>query len=125
MAFYAYMLECSDGSIYTGQCDNLEARLAAHQDGRFRGYTSKRRPIRLIFHESFSTREEALTAEREIKAWSHEKKWALAQRDWEVLKELSMRRTRRRWLTERDGSARPSSTPQDEPERSSSKEQPS
>src|SRR5438093_7492690 len=78
MAFYAYMLECSDRSIYTGQCDNLEARLAAHQDGRFRGYTFKRRPVRLIFHESFSTREEALSAEREIKGWTRGKKWALA-----------------------------------------------
>jgi predicted GIY-YIG superfamily endonuclease len=121
MAFYAYMLECSDRSIYTGQRDNLEARLAAHQDGRFRGYTFKRRPVRLIFHESFSTREEALSAEREIKGWSREKKWALVRHDWEVLKDLSMRRTPRRWLTERGATAHPSSKPQDEREATSSK----
>jgi|GraSoiStandDraft_14_1057315.scaffolds.fasta_scaffold04274_6 predicted GIY-YIG superfamily endonuclease len=125
MAFYAYMLECSDGSIYTGQCDNVEARLAAHQDGRFRGYTFKRRPIRLIFHEAFATREEALAAERETKGWSRQKKSALARRDWRALNELSIRRTPRRWVTERCATARPSSKPQDEREVTSAKSQPS
>jgi len=120
VAFYVYMLDCADNSIYTGHSDNLEARFAAHQDGRFRGYTYKRRPVRLIFHEPFATREEALAAEREIKGWSREKKWALARRDWQVLKELSVRRTPRRGLLERDGSARPSSKPQDEREAPSS-----
>jgi len=121
MAFYVYMLECSDRSIYTGQCDNLEARLAAHEDGRFRGHTSKRRPVRLIFHETFPTREEALAAEREIKGWSRDKKWALARRDWQVLSELSVRRTPRRWLSERAFTAHPSSKPQDERKVTSSK----
>jgi len=106
-------------SIYTGHSDNLEARLAAHDDGRFRGYTYKRRPVRLIFHEAFATREEAFAAEREIKGWSWEKKWALARRDWQVLKELSVRRTPRRWLAERGGSTHPSSKPQDEREAAS------
>jgi predicted GIY-YIG superfamily endonuclease len=121
MAFYAYMLECSDKSIYTGHCDNLEARLSAHQDGRFRGYTLKRRLVRVIFHEAFATRQEAFAAERQIKSWSRNKKWALARRDWEVLKELSIRRTPRRWVTERGATARPSSKPQDEREATSSK----
>ena len=121
MAFYAYMVECSDGSIYTGHCDNLEARLPAHQDGRFRGYTLQRRPVRLIFHETFPAREEALAAEREIKRWSREKKWALARRDWEVLKELSVRRTPRRWLTERGSTVHPSRKPQDERDGASTK----
>jgi predicted GIY-YIG superfamily endonuclease len=42
-----YMLPCADGSIYTGHTDNLQARFWAHQDGRFRGYTSTRRPVKL------------------------------------------------------------------------------
>ncbi len=120
MAFYVYMLECSDESIYTGHSDNLEARLPAHNDGRFRGYTFKRRPVRLIFHESFPTREEAIAAERQVKGWSREKKWALARRDWQVLRELSVRHTPRRWLVEHGGSARPSSKPQDEREEAAS-----
>ena len=120
MAFYVYMLECSDNSIYTGHSDNLEARMAAHHDGRFRGYTYKRRPLRLIFHDTFPTREEAFAVEREIKGWSREKKWALARADWDALKELSVRRTPRRWLAERGGSAHPSSKPQDEREEATS-----
>src|SRR5213593_3114734 len=115
------MVLCADGNIYTGQADNVEARLAAHQDGRFRGYTFKRRPIRLIFHEAFATREEALAAERETKGWSRQKKSALARRDWRALNELSIRRTPRRWVTERGGSARSSSKPQDEREGASPK----
>jgi len=69
MSFYAYMLECADGSFYTGHTDDLEARLASHHDGTFKGYTSRKGkcPLRLMFHESFSTREEAFAAERRIK----------------------------------------------------------
>ncbi len=100
MSFYVYMLECSDGSIYTGHTDDLEARLAAHRDGRFRGYTYKRRPVRLIFQEQFASREEAFRAEREIKGWSREKKLALARGHWQALRELAVRRTPRRWLGE-------------------------
>ncbi len=70
MGFYVYMVLCSDESIYAGQADNLEARLAAHNDGRFRGYTFARRPVRLIFHAAFPTRQETLAAERQIKGWS-------------------------------------------------------
>ena len=39
MGFYVYILECADGSYYTGHTDNLEARLAAHQTGSLRNYT--------------------------------------------------------------------------------------
>ena len=92
MAFYVYMVLCKDESIYTGQTDNLEAWLAAHNDGRFRGYTLERRPVRLIFHATFPTREEALRAERQIKGWSRAKKLALADGDWELVERLSLRR---------------------------------
>jgi predicted GIY-YIG superfamily endonuclease len=89
--FYAYMVLCSDQSIYTGHADNLEARLAAHSDGRFRGYTFEP-AVRLIFQAAFPTREEAIQAERQIKGWSRAKKLALADGDWELLQRLSLRR---------------------------------
>jgi predicted GIY-YIG superfamily endonuclease len=92
VSFYVYMLLCSDGSIYTGHTDNLEARLAAHHDGRFRGYTYRRRPARLIFQEQFPNREGAFQAEREIKGWSRAKKLALAQGNWREIQRLSQRR---------------------------------
>tara|TARA_R110000868_G_scaffold5995_1_gene34845 strand:- start:1522 stop:1650 length:129 start_codon:yes stop_codon:yes gene_type:complete len=42
MAFFTYILKCSDGSFYTGHSDNLEQRIAQHQSGFFKGYTYKR-----------------------------------------------------------------------------------
>jgi len=89
MTFYVYLLECADGSIYCGHTDDLEARISAHQLGTFRGYTFKRRPVRLIFHEQFSSRAEALAAERQIKGWSRSKKLALARGDWKKVQRLA------------------------------------
>ena len=94
MGFYVHMLLCADGSIYTGHTDNIEARLAAHHDGGFRGYTLRRRPARLIFREEFRTRDEAFRAERQIKGWRREKKLALTQRNWRHIQRLSQRRQR-------------------------------
>jgi predicted GIY-YIG superfamily endonuclease len=87
--FNVYILECSDKSLYTGQTDNLEARLSAHCRGTFRGYTSSRRPLRLLFTEEFATREEALAAERQIKGWRRAKKLALTNGDWDEIRRLA------------------------------------
>ena len=91
MSFYVYMLESADGSIYAGHTDNLEARLAAHHQGTFRGYTSSRRPVELIFAEMFGARDDAFRREREIKGWTRAKKMALARSDWRKLVQLSQR----------------------------------
>ncbi len=82
MSFWVYMLECADGSIYTGHTDDLDARIAGHHQGTFKGHTSLRRPLRMIFSEQFSTRDEAFAAERRMKGWSRAKKLALGRGDW-------------------------------------------
>ena len=82
MAFWVYVLRCADGKYYTGHTDNLEQRIAQHQCGGFSGFTSRRRPITLMWSEYFSTRLEALEAERRIKPWSRAKKEALFKGDW-------------------------------------------
>ncbi len=89
MAFFTYILKCSDGSFYTGHTDNLEHRFAQHQSGYFAGYTYKRRPVELVWSEYFSTRIEALEAEKRIKGWTKAKKQALIDGDWELLPELA------------------------------------
>jgi len=89
MAFYVYILQCSDGSYYTGHTDDLEKRLAAHKRGVISGYTSSRRPVQLVFVEDFPSREEAFNLERQIKGWTRQKKEALIQRDWERLRRLA------------------------------------
>ncbi|MEH6757938.1 MAG: GIY-YIG nuclease family protein [Parasphingorhabdus sp.] len=93
MAFYTYILRCADSSFYTGQTDNLEQRIAQHQSGYFTGYTYKRRPIELVWSEIFSTRVEALEAERQIKGWSKAKKQALIDGNWGLLSELARNRS--------------------------------
>jgi predicted GIY-YIG superfamily endonuclease len=85
MSFWVYILECSDKSYYTGHTDDLEVRLAAHEQGTFKGYTSKRRPVRLVFCDDFPTRDDAFAVERQIKGWSRRKKQALIAKDWEKL----------------------------------------
>jgi len=89
MSFFTYILRCSDGSFYNGHSDNLEQRVAQHQSGYFTGYTCKRRPVELVWSEYFSTRIEALEAEKRIKGWTKAKKQALIDGDWELLSELA------------------------------------
>lgn len=89
MAFWTYMLLCSDSSYYTGHTENLDHRIADHQAGRFPGYTHKRRPVRLVWSQEFPTRHEALAAERQIKGWSRAKKEALIDQRWDELSRLA------------------------------------
>ena len=92
MSFYVYILLCSDNSYYTGHTENLESRIAAHQEGEISGYTQSRRPVKLAFSEEFPRREDALERERQLKKWSRAKKQALIDRDWQRLVELSRSR---------------------------------
>jgi len=85
MAFWCYILRCSDGRYYTGHTDDLERRIAEHHQGGFCDFTSRRRPISLIWADDFPTRYEALECEMRVKKWSRAKKEALADGDWERL----------------------------------------
>jgi tRNA/rRNA methyltransferase len=89
MSFHIYILQCADGSYYTGHTDNLESRLAAHESGAVAGYTRSRRPVSLVFSDSFTTRADALERERQIKRWSRRKKQALIDGDWALLQTLA------------------------------------
>jgi predicted GIY-YIG superfamily endonuclease len=89
MAFYVYILECSDGTYYTGHTDNLDQRMAQHTDGTGSRYTSKRRPLNLLWATDCQTREEAWELERRLHGWSRAKKQALMRGDFEALPDLS------------------------------------
>jgi predicted GIY-YIG superfamily endonuclease len=89
MSFWVYMLQCADGRFYTGHTDNLERRMAEHMYGGFCAFTSQRRPVKLVWQEQFSTRIEALEAERRIGRWSRAKKAALIRSDWRALSTLA------------------------------------
>ena len=83
MAFWCYILRCSDGRYYTGHTDDLDRRIAEHNHGGFCDFTSRRRPVQLVWSEDFPTRLEALEAERRIKPWSRYKKEGLIRGNWQ------------------------------------------
>jgi len=101
MAFWVYILQCADDSYYTGHTDNLEKRIAEHHKGAITScYTYKRRPLQLVFSQDFSTREEALASEQQIKGWSRKKKEAMMRGDWAEVSRLAKSNTVRPELVE-------------------------
>jgi predicted GIY-YIG superfamily endonuclease len=92
--FYVYILRCKDQSYYVGHTDDLETRMLEHADGSMPGYTVKRRPVKLVFSCEFTSREEALERELQLKGWSRAKKEALIRDDWDEIQRLAMSRTR-------------------------------
>ncbi len=77
MKGYMYILECSDGSYYTGSTNNLELRLIQHQNGEGANHTKKRLPVKLIYYEEFQRIDFAFYREKQIQGWSRKKKEAL------------------------------------------------
>jgi tRNA/rRNA methyltransferase len=90
MSFWTYILHCADRSYYTGHTDDLDRRIGEHQSGAIQGYTYERRPIELVWADSFPTRAEAQAAETKIKGWSRAKKEALIAENWDRLKRLAI-----------------------------------
>jgi len=75
----------------SAQRDGLEKRIAEHQAGAFNGYTARRRPVTLVFHQQFERVEDAISTERQVKGWRREKKEALTRGDFAALPSLARR----------------------------------
>ena len=87
---YVYILKCHDGTYYTGVTNNLERRLKEHNEGiNKEAYTFTRRPVELVFYESFTDYNLAIEWETRLKKWSVKKKEALINSDWKKLVEES------------------------------------
>lgn len=71
---YTYILECKDGTYYTGWTNNLDKRLKDHNDGKGAKYTKTRLPVSLIYYEEFQTKEEAMRREYAIKHMTRSEK---------------------------------------------------
>lgn len=92
--YWVYILQCFDGSYYTGVTNELERRLNEHHEGIVRKcYTRNKRPVKLVFHQEFQFVDEAIAWEKQIKGWSRKKKEALINGDYGKLKELAKRRS--------------------------------
>ncbi len=86
---WMYILECSDGSYYTGSTNNLEKRISQHQSGEGSNHTKKRLPVRLVYFEEYSRIDEAFYREKKIQGWNRAKKKALIDGDNDLLPELA------------------------------------
>ena len=75
MSYFVYILECADQSLYVGCTNNLEKRLKQHNESKWGAhYTKIRRPVKLLYSESFTNPQKARKRENEIKGWRREKK---------------------------------------------------
>jgi putative endonuclease len=89
--YYVYIIRCSDNSYHTGITDNLEKRILEHNHGENNNaYTQDKRPIKLVFYESFKNIDNAIEWEKKIKGWSRKKKECLINDNFEKLKEFSI-----------------------------------
>ena len=79
MTAYAYIVECADGTLYSGWTNDLEKRIAAHNAGQGAKYTRSRRPVTLRYYEEFEDKSEALRREAALKKLSRAKKQALIE----------------------------------------------
>ena len=77
MTAYAYIVECADGTLYSGWTNDLEKRIAAHNAGQGAKYTRSRRPVTLRYFETFEEKNAALRRECALKKLTHAEKLAL------------------------------------------------
>lgn len=84
---WAYLVRCRDGSLYAGWTVDLQARLAAHNNGTGAKYTRGRRPVTLVWAQSHATRREAMAQEARLKQMRKAEKELLV-RDFPGLEEI-------------------------------------
>ncbi|HET7098672.1 MAG TPA: GIY-YIG nuclease family protein [Patescibacteria group bacterium] len=75
--YYIYIIECFDGSLYTGSTIDVEKRFKDHLVGKGAKYTKSHKPVKVVYQEEFVTKSEALRREIEIKKWPKGKKHAM------------------------------------------------
>jgi putative endonuclease len=89
MIGYLYIVECSDGTYYTGSTIDLERRIEQHNAGEGANYTAKRLPVKLIYFEEFEHVALAFYREKQVQGWSRAKKEALINTNKKDLHDLS------------------------------------
>ena len=76
--WFLYIVECNDGSLYTGITNDIIKRIRKHNEGKGARYTRTHRPVTLVYYETCENRSAALIREAEIKSWPTHKKRDLA-----------------------------------------------
>ena len=95
MKIFVYIVECIDGSYYTGVTNDIERRISEHNAGLDSdSFTYSRRPVVVRYIQEFDQPEQAIRAEKQIKGWSRAKKEALIQGRFDDLVRLSQARNK-------------------------------
>ena len=74
MSFFVYILQCMDGSFYTGYTKDLNERTKQHENGKGARYTKTHKPQKIAYVEQHDSRSNAMKRERAIKKLSHQQK---------------------------------------------------
>jgi putative endonuclease len=90
---HLYILECADGSYYTGSTWEIERRLAEHEQGLAANFTRKHLPVKLVFAEEFDSMDDAFRREKQVQGWSRAKKRALIEGRMDDLPALARKRS--------------------------------
>ncbi|HSK87592.1 MAG TPA: GIY-YIG nuclease family protein [Anaerolineales bacterium] len=80
MSCYCYIVECADGTYYTGWTVDLERRVAVHNKGHGARYTRTRCPVKLVYVEELPDRKSAMKREIEIKKMNRDRKSRLIRK---------------------------------------------
>lgn len=88
MQNYTYMVECSDGTFYTGWTNDIEKRIRMHNAKKGAKYTRSRTPVRLVYLEVWDTKQKAMQREAKVKKMSRREKEKLV-REYQYVNPLS------------------------------------
>ena len=82
---YTYIVECADGTLYTGWTTNVQKRVKAHNEEKSGAkYTKAKRPVKFVYYEGYETKEEAMRREYAIKQLTRKQKLELIHLDPDV-----------------------------------------
>jgi putative endonuclease len=84
-----YILECADGTFYTGSTVDLYKRLWQHETGLGANHTKKRLPVKLVYFEGYDRIDDAFYREKQVQGWTHAKKKALIEKNYSAIHKLA------------------------------------
>ena len=86
---FMYILQCADGTYYTGSTKDLERRLSEHENKKGANYTKLRLPVKLVYFEEYDRIDKAFYREKQVQGWSRKNKQALINGNPELLPQLA------------------------------------
>jgi len=79
--YFTYLLQCKDGTVYTGITTDVRRRFEEHKNGKGGRYTGSRKAQKILYTEKHKDRSSALKREAQIKSWRREKKLELVRKN--------------------------------------------